>query len=182
MSESVDVVFTYTREEYTRAMKRHYQSVLSIRRDVIAGSIAVAGGCYWLRTSDDRWLGWLLLIPGMVMLATIASALFILPGLIYYYQPRLKNEYRLSFSDDGIKYKTKGIDASLDWSLYRSWLRDDEFYFMYHGKHDLSVIPRRSLSTAAADERFEVLLTRKIGAPSALQSATSMLLKPRDPP
>ena len=100
---------------------------------------------------------------GAVLLALVAYALLLLPTLIYRSQPKLKSEYRLIFSDDGIGFKTDEIDSMLKWSIYHSWLRDDEFYIMYHGKRDLSVVPRRVLTSQDNDERFSNLLKRKIG-------------------
>ena len=79
-------------------------------------------------------------------------------------QPKLKDEYSLTFADDGIGFKTSSIDSTLQWSLYQSWLSDDDFYIMYHGKRDLSVIPRRTLSDKD-DERLRQMLTEKIGPP-----------------
>ncbi len=74
----------------------------------------------------------------------------------------LDDEYHLEFRDDGIGFKTKDIDSNLKWTLYHSWLRDNEFYILYHGNRDVSVIPRRSFANGD-DELLKDMLGRTIG-------------------
>ena len=166
MTSPVSTTFTFTRDEYVLAMKRHYRSTLKVGRDVIAGFLALAAGVYLLMSSSGGWTAWALTILGVALLLMVAYALFLLPGMIYRSQPKLKDEYSLTFADDGIGFKTSSIDSTLQWSLYQSWLSDDDFYIMYHGKRDLSVIPRRTLSDED-DERLRQILTEKIGPPSS---------------
>ena len=166
VSASVSTTFTFTRDEYVLAMKRHYRSTLKIGRNVTFGSLAIAGGAYLLLTSDTGWIAWLLLAAGAVLLAMVGYVVFLLPGIIYNSQPRLKDEYSLIFSDDGIAFKTNNIDSLMQWSIYQSWLSDEDFYIMYHGKHDLSVVPRRALADGD-DVHLREFLTKKIGPPKA---------------
>ena len=163
LSDPIVVTFKFARDEYVRAIRRHYRSALKVRRDVIAGMAGIAGGLYVALASNLGWIGWLLFGAGVVLLTLVAYAMFLLPTMIYNSQPKLKNEYRLSFSDDGIEFKTDGIDSTLRWSLYHSWLSDDAFYIMYHGTRDLSVIPRRALTAGNADSRLREMLERKVG-------------------
>ena len=44
MNEPIEAVFTYSRDEYIRAMRRHYNSVLQVRRDLFIGIIFVVSG------------------------------------------------------------------------------------------------------------------------------------------
>ncbi len=162
MSVPVAINFTFSRDEYVLAMRRHYKTTLKVGRDVIAGIVAVALGLYLILTSMG-WIAWVLLGVGAVLLAMVAYAMFLLPRMIYNSQPTLKNEYHLEFSDDGINFKTDGVDSTLQWSLYQSWLCDKDFYIMYHGKRNLSVIPRRVLAPDAADGRLKEMLENHIG-------------------
>ena len=157
MSIPLEITFMFTREEYILAMRRHFKIALKARRDGIAGIIAVAFGLYFVATGMG-WIAWVLLAAGAILLAIQAYAIFLLPRMIYNSQPKLKNEYYLAFSDAGIGFKTDGIDSTLQWSLYKSWLSDDDFYIMYHGKRELSVIPRRTLTFDDANRRFREML------------------------
>ena len=152
-------------------MRRHYKFALQWKRDVVGGLLAIAGGLYLGLTTNTGGLAWFLVGAGSILLAMVAFVMLLLPGMIYASQPKLKNEYTLSFNDDGIRFKTNGIDATLQWSLYHAWLSDERFYIMYHGKRDLTVIPRRALTDADADDTLRHLLTAHIGEPRSVMAA-----------
>jgi hypothetical protein len=165
-SEPIRATYTFTRDEYLRALRRHYRSRIHVYRDLVLAAFLIVLGAYLVYSSPPNWLfGWFLIALGLILLLMVAYALVILPALIFRSDPKLKWEYSLTFDDDKIEFKTNNIDSTLGWQLYHSWLRDDEFYILYHGKRDLSVIPRRVLSHDNSDERFAELLTRKIGPP-----------------
>jgi hypothetical protein len=107
-------------------------------------------------------MGWSLAIPGALLMGLVGYALILLPSMLYRSQPKLKSEYRLHFDDTGIGFKTNDIDARLKWQMYHSWICDEEFYILYHGTRDLSVIPRRSLTDEGSNQ-FAAILERNIG-------------------
>lgn len=162
MPDSVEATFTISRDEYIRAMRRYYKTKLQLKRDLVASVAAILAGIYVLQGTSMSGLAWLLIIAGAILLMLVIYAVILLPDMIYRYQSKLQSEYRLRFSDDAIGFQTDEIDSELKWSIYHSWLRDDEFYILYHGKRDVSVIPRRALENGA-DERLAVLLSQKIG-------------------
>ncbi|MEP7076623.1 MAG: YcxB family protein [Acidobacteriota bacterium] len=162
MPESpIKVVFTYRREEYMRAIRRHHRRRMHLIQDGIVGVVALASGLYLLSLGDSIF-GWIALITSLMLAAMVAYALLLLPALIYRWDPKLKNEYRLSFSDDEIVFQTDDIDSVLKWTLYHSWMGDDDFYILYHGKRDLTVLPRRAFTSPEDDTRFAKLLTQKL--------------------
>ncbi len=124
----------------------------------------MGAGIYCLKTSALLpALAWLLVFAGALMLLLLMFAVLLLPHMIYRSQPKLKSEYRLRFRDEGIVFQTDEIDAQLKWTMYHSWIRDEEFYILYHGKRDVSVIPRRALKDEA-DKSLGELLRKHIGA------------------
>ena len=164
MTESVEANFTITRDEYVRAIRRHYKNKLQWKRDLVGGIVALGAGIYYLQTSTLLpALAWLFVLAGCFLLALLLYAIFLLPPMIYRSQPKLKSEYRLRFRDEGIGFQTDDIDAQLKWTMYHSWMRDAEFYLLYHGKRDVSVIPRRALKDDA-DKNLGELLQKHIGA------------------
>jgi len=164
-AEPINVVYTYTRDEYLRAIRRHYKSKLSVWRDLILAGVLILIGAAALYFTYEANFGWLLIVLGLILILIVVYGLVILPVLIYRADPKLKWEYSLSFYEDRIEFKTNAIDSTLQWPLYHSWVRDDEFCILYHGKRNLTVIPRRSLASDNSDERLAKLLQRKIGAP-----------------
>ena len=162
MPNPVEATFTISRDEYVRAMRRYYKTKLQLKRDLVGSVVAILVGIYLLWSTSMTGLAWLLVIAGAISLILVIYAVALLPHLIYRYQPKLQSEYRLRFRDDAIGFHTDQIDSELKWSIYHSWLRDDEFFILYHGKRDVSVIPRRAL-VDGADERLTELLSQKIG-------------------
>ena len=163
LSGSISAAFTITRAEYVRTIRRYYKTKLQVKRDLVGGVIAIAGGVFLLNTIENVTLAWLLIVSGVVLALLVLYAIFALPAIIYRSQPKLKDEYRLEFRDEGIAFKTKNIDSNLEWSIYHSWLRDNEFYILYHGTRDVTVVPRRSFASGDED-RLRDLLVRKIGS------------------
>ena len=161
-ADFVVAVFAISRDEHVRAMPRHYKSKLQVKCDVIGGLLAVIAGLFLIRTMEVDVIAWLLIGAGGLLLATVGCSIFLVPHLIYRSQPKLKSEYRLEFDEDGIRFRTDDIDSRLKWSIYTSWLRDEEFYVLYHGARNLSVIPRRSLH-GETDEVLARLLRGAVG-------------------
>lgn len=161
MADFVDVIFTIRRSEYIRAIRRYYKTKLALRRDGAISIVMLAVGIYLLRSISIPFFAWLLIVLSFCLLALILYSLFLLPQLLYRSQPKLKSEYRLRFREDAIRFQTDEIDSEMKWSFYHSWQRDQEFYLLYHGERDLSVIPRRALQSED-DERLFELLKRQI--------------------
>ena len=68
MTLPVSITFTFTRDEYILALRRHYSSTLKTGRDVIAGLIAMAGGLFLVLRLSGGWAAWGLLIAGAALL------------------------------------------------------------------------------------------------------------------
>lgn len=157
----IEATFTITREEYIRAMRRHYRSKLSVVRDVVGSCVVIGLGLYLLNTSNAM-IAWFAIVSGVLLLALVGYAILLWPNLLYRWQPKLKSEYRLRFSESGIEFRTDSIDANLKWTMYQAWLQDKEFFILYHSVRDLSVIPKRCMTTDS-EVGFRSLLERMLG-------------------
>jgi hypothetical protein len=166
LTASVDTRFTITKPEYIRALRRCYRTRLQPIRDSIASVLAICGGLYFYLFTTSRILPWFLIVPGLLLGLLVAYAFLLLPSLIFQSQPKLKSEYHLQFGDDAIRFETDTINSTLQWSTYHSWLRDNEFYILYHGTRDITVIPIRAIEPDANQQLAE-LLNQKIGPPKA---------------
>ncbi|EDX85880.1 hypothetical protein S7335_3583 [Synechococcus sp. PCC 7335] len=160
MADFVDVIFTIRRSEYIRAIRRYYKTKLNLWRDGAVSVFMFAVGIYLLQSVGIPFFAWLLIVLSVCLLALTLYSLLLLPQIIYRSQPKLKSEYRLRFREDAIRFQTDEIDSEVKWSFYHSWQRDQEFYLLYHGERDLSVIPRRALQRQDDDRLFELLKRR----------------------
>lgn len=162
MTNPIEAIFTISRDEYVRAIQRHYKTKLQVKRDLLGSIVAIAAGIYFTQSNANPVTSCLLVVAGGILLALVIYAIFILPGRMYRHQPKLKSEYHLEFRDDAMKFRTEEIDSELKWSIYHSWLRDQEFFILYHGERDISVIPRRALDNHA-DKGLAELLQKHVG-------------------
>ena len=144
-------------------MRRHNKTRIQFVRDVVAGVVALLIGiCVLLFTESKLW-AFALIVPSLVLLLMIGYVKFVVPIKIYQAAKRkLSSEYMIQFRDDGMRFRYSDIDSSLKWSVFSTWLRDNEFYILYHGTRDVSVVPRRSFANGD-DDRLMDMLVRKIG-------------------
>jgi hypothetical protein len=165
LSEPISLRFSYNRNEYVRAIRRHLKTVMRVRLDVFGAIFSIGMGFYLVNSCGINVLSMLPLTVGGLLLAIIGYAMFIVPHLWYTREPKLKQQYYLVFSNAGIEFQTAGIDSKLDWSIYRKWLSDKDFYILYYGKWSLTVVPRRAFLNPADDRAFHDLLINNIGNP-----------------
>jgi hypothetical protein len=163
--DALETKFTITRAEYVRAMRKHNRTRIQPIRDIVASVVAILAGIYLLWYSETKVWGYVLVVPSVVMLAMIGYIKFIIPTLLYQTAKRkLSSEYWMQFREDGIRFRYADIDSSLKWSVFSCWLRDDEFYILYHDGTGCSVIPRRAFCDGD-NERFSKLLVSVLGPP-----------------
>jgi hypothetical protein len=168
MDQPIRLVFVYQRSEYLRAMRRlyfKYRHGLHVGRDtVLACILIVLGGGYTYLYGIDT-ISLLLFTPGAVLVLIMGYSFFVLPRMIYASEPKLKEQYELDFSDGGMAFRMRGLNSTLEWPFYKEWLVDDEFYVLFYGKRNPTVIPRRAFSSREDDSAFRELLVRHIGNP-----------------
>lgn len=164
--DAIETTFTITENEYVRAMRRHNKTQIQFFRDVIASVLIVLAGLSLLLLTDMKNWAFLLIVPSTALLLMIAYVKLVVPIQMYRAAKRkLSSEYWMQFRIDGLRFRYSDIDSSLKWSVFSSWLRDNEFYILYHDGLGCSVIPRRAL-LGDDDERFSSLLASVLGPPA----------------
>jgi hypothetical protein len=163
--EPLTLQFKYDEKEYARAVRHHFSITMHVRLDLFVSVLLIGAGIFlrFYRDWDDLIL--LPIILGVIMLVGEGCILFILPHRWYKIQPKLREEYKLVFSDAGIVFQTAGVDSKLEWSIYNKWLSFKDFYLLYYGKGAMSIIPRRAFASREDDQTFRDLLIKHIGNP-----------------
>jgi hypothetical protein len=87
-----------------------------------------------------------------------------LPRRYFRGDPKFRDEYDLTFSDQGIKFRTTNIDAFVDWGLYTGVIQNKNFYLLVYGKDiaSISIIPRRAFQDPRHEMAFREMLGRHI--------------------
>ena len=79
--------------------------------------------------------------------------------------PKYRELYEITFSENGLHYTTPTIDSNIAWSFYHSLLEDDELFLLVYGNWMYSVIPKRAFSDIAELNAFRELANARIGQP-----------------
>jgi len=98
----------------------------------------------------------------VVFLLILFAAFVIIPPMAFRREPKLREEYSLTFSQEGIHFITAHIDSQLQWSIYSRALIDAHSYVLYHGTGSFTVIPKRVFQSADQQRAFEQLLVQHV--------------------
>jgi YcxB-like protein len=142
-------------------MRAHYASRLRLPLDiaVVVGSAVL--GAYELR-SGSRTFGIVLLCLSGIFALMLVAAFAIIPKIAFRMQPKFRDDYSLTFSPQGIHFRTAHIDSDLQWSMYTRALVDAHSIILYYGSQQFTVIPKRTFQDVAQRETFERLLVQNI--------------------
>lgn len=163
MPEPVTIKFRYTPEEYARAVRLHHAGRTNFTLELAMVVLLIALGCWNVWDNEfSSWTGYTSLAVSVFWVAMLSYVTLVAPKLAFRSNPKLAEEYELTFSHEDIHFRTPGIDSRLKWSHYSRVLVDSDFFLLYYGEHYFSVIPKRVFSSAEALETFENLLVRYI--------------------
>jgi hypothetical protein len=164
--ESVKLNFKYTEEEYLAAARLLVWRSKETLIRLVASYTLISFGLILLFLLTD--LGLPLWFP-IILLLLVGVALFHgflidLPRRYFRSDPKFREEYDLSFSDEGIGFKTTSINASIAWSLYTGILENERFYLLIYGKNiaSVSIIPKRAFRDSRDEAAFREMLRRHI--------------------
>jgi hypothetical protein len=160
VNTTVCLSFRYSESDYTRALRAHYRSVLRLRLDVIVSlGLAIIGAYLW----PSFW-GVACVAAAILFLLMLIAAFTVIPSVSFRREPKFRDDYSLTFSPEGIHFKTMHIDSQLQWSMYSRALIDSHSYVLYHGSNQFTVIPKRVFQSPGEQQVFEGLLAEHIPA------------------
>jgi hypothetical protein len=161
VADPIHVAFRYTEEQYAAGVRLHLAKRFRWRIDapiaagvVVLGVVALAAG----------WgiVGPIAMSAGALYLCILALGWFWLPVRQYRAQPKLHDEYRLTFSEEGIAFETEHVASTLAWSTYQRAVADATTYLLYYGEDAFTVLPRAAFRGPDDEARFGELVERKI--------------------
>jgi hypothetical protein len=170
LSEVVNLSFRYSEADYVRALRAHYASRLRLRFDIVAAVALALLGAYSWRAPDYHWLSVVSVAASLALILILFAAFVVIPPMAFRREPKFRDEYSLTFSQEGIHFRTAHIDSQLQWNLYSRALVDPHSYVLYYGSRQFSVIPKRVFQSAEQQQIFEQLLTQHV--PEIVRRAT----------
>ena len=139
VNSSVNVSFRCLESDYVRALRAHYRSRLSLRIDLVVSVVVGGIGIYlW----PSFW-GIASIAASVLLVLMLVAAFVVIPPLAFRREPKFRDDYSLTFSAEGIHFRTAHIDSHLHWSMYSRALVDAHSYVLYYGANQFTVIPRR---------------------------------------
>jgi len=165
-ADTVHLSFRYTEKEYLAAIRFYFWHSKELLARLIVSCLLFSIGLLLIYA----WLEFLIPVWANVILMLIAGVGFFhgyvidLPRGYFRGNPKFREEYNLTFSDDGIEFKTQNINSRLAWNLYTRVLENESFYILVHGKnfHSLSIIPKRVFQNSQQERTFRELLRRNM--------------------
>ncbi len=165
-TDTVQLSFRYTEKEYLEAIRFYFWRSKELLVRLIVSCVLFSIGLLLI----NAWVGFFIPVWADVILMFIAGVGFFhgyvidLPRGYFRGDPKFREDYNLTFSNDGIEFKTQNINSSIAWKLYTRVIENDSFYILVYGKniHSLSIIPKRAFQDSQQERRFREMLRRNI--------------------
>jgi hypothetical protein len=119
-------------------------------------------GVFLWRSPDSHWLGVACGVISAVFALVLIAVFTVVPSLAFRLEPKFRDEYSLTFSSEGIHFRTTHIDSRLQWGMYSRALVDAHSYVLYYGSRQFTVIPKRVFQSAEQQQAFDQLLALHI--------------------
>ncbi len=161
-TDPIVLSFRYEEIDYVRALRAHYATVLRLRLDLIVCAFSVAAGAYLCTRPDHRILGILLLGLVALFVSMLVVAFLVIPRRVFRQEPKFRDDYSLTFTPEGIEFRTAHINSRVEWGFYTHGLIDDYSYILYYGKRQFSVVPKRVFVSAEQRAAFDRLVAERI--------------------
>jgi hypothetical protein len=158
----INLSFRYTESDYARALRAHYATHLRLLTDIASIAVVAAGGAYLWGLPGQHWLGVACVVVAAVFALLLIAAFTIVPKWAFRREPKFLDDYSLTFSPDGIHFRTAHMDSQLKWDMYSRAVIDASSYVLYYGTHHFTVIPRRAFLDEGQRQAFDQMLERHI--------------------
>ncbi len=162
MNSTVTLSFRYLERDYVRALRAHYATLFRLPWDIVATVVLVSIGAYLCWSQGPDWLRIGCLIIGVTFALMLVAAFIVIPPLAFRREPKFRDDYTVTFSPEGIHFRTAHVDSQLQWSLYSRAFVDAHSYMLYYGNHQFTVIPKRVFQSVEQQQAFDQLLTDHI--------------------
>lgn len=176
--QPIQLKFTHTEAEYLAATRLLLfgQKVL-LARTAVSLALVVAGVMMLSLLGDFAFPLWATLLIGVVMAGGFAyMGLVDAPRRFFRKDPKMRDEFLLTFSSDGVTVKTPQIDSKLAWSLYKGVQENKTVYVLVYNdpaRMSMTLVPKRAFRDAVEELEFRRLVHREVDQSLALTNESS---------
>ena len=169
--QPIQLRFSHTEAEYLGAARLLIfgQKVILARLIIIMALVLFASFALALVGEFPIWAA---LSLGLLFDISIAYAGVVdAPRRVFRKDSKMRDEYLVTFSEEGIALKTSQIDSKLAWSLYKQVLENKSLYVLVYdapGRMVMTVVPKRVFRDAREELEFRSLVQRQVDQSLAL--------------
>jgi len=158
--------FTYTEAEYLGASQLVMLRGTTLIIRLIVFSVLILFGASMFSIMQDFIVPlWAVVLIALLLDVALVYKVFVdMPRRYFRGDAKLRDEYRLTFSEDHIRIQTSQIDSKLAWSLYTRALENSSLYVLVYGKDNrmMTVVPKRAFPTAQEELQFRNLVHNRV--------------------
>lgn len=148
--------------DHMRAAQIYYRMTPYFIGDKIVAILLLLAGIIGIALAGVQWWFVLFILLALLEWFNPLSPFKLRAKLAFKQNPKYRQPYKLTFSDQGIHFITAGIDSHLDWSLYHCLLEDEQLFLLVSGKWIYTVIPKDAFACPGALDAFRELTLRMI--------------------
>lgn len=128
----------------------------------LAGILLMGGYVFfWLILMDVSLF--VALVPALLVVwGYVAGLLISGPRRRFLGDPVLREPHEIEFSDEGILYGSADVASRMSWNFYSRVVETERVYVLIRGTMQITVIPKKSFTSAAQEATFRGLLKRHL--------------------
>ena len=158
MSSSVTIEYQLSELDVARAARAHFGSWKRLFIDIMIALALIEIGLWFGADKGYAALfGIVAAMIGAIFLLMLLWAFVFMPKAAMR-EPRYQSPFRLTFSEEGIEFRTSDLESRLQWSLYGRALRANGCWLLYHMRDHYSIIPLRAFARDEDRKAFEALV------------------------
>ena len=158
---AITLEFDNRLEDHLEAERVFYRSTFWWKGDKVAAVLLVVLGGLCFMSISRTWA--FVFLPLAVL--EWFNLLSLRPLAVRYTfarNPKFRERYRITFSDEGLHFLTASIDSRIAWTHYSKVLASKSVILLVYGVRMYTVIPVRAFSSPAEQAAFMELVRRHV--------------------
>ncbi len=148
-------------EDHLHAERVFYRSTFWWKADKVAAVLLVVLGGLWFVSISRAW-AFVFLPLAVLEWFNLLSLRPLVVRYTFHRNPKFRERYRITVSDDGLHFQTASIDSRVAWTHYSKILTSESVILLIYGTRMYSVIPTRAFSSPAERAAFLELVRRHV--------------------
>lgn len=161
MSENVKLQIRPDVKDYVTAVRAFLLRDYGLFKS-LAGILLMGGYVFfWLILMDVSLF--VALVPALAVIWGYVAALLISgPRKRFLGDAVLREPHEIEFSDEGILYSSADVASRMSWNFYSRVVETETVYVLIRGTMQMTVIPKKSFTSAAQEASFRRLIKRHL--------------------